>query len=47
VEVESGRKDNSRQRAAALAVCPQKRAGLVIAKRDSLARSVAFISNLM
>ena len=47
VEVESGRKDNRPQLAAALALCHHKRAVLVIAKLDRLARSVAFISNLM
>jgi len=47
VEVESGRKDNRPQLAAAIALCRQKRAVLVIAKLDRLARSVAFISNLM
>jgi DNA invertase Pin-like site-specific DNA recombinase len=47
VEIESGRKDNRPQLAAALALCRQKRAMLVIAKLDRLARSVAFISNLM
>lgn len=47
VEIESGRKDNRPQLAAALALCRQKRAVLVIAKLDRLARSVAFISNLM
>ncbi len=47
VEVESGRKDNRPQLTAALALCRQKRAVLVIAKLDRLARSVAFISNLM
>ena len=47
VEVESGRKDNRPQLTAALALCRQKRAILVIAKLDRLARSVAFISNLM
>ena len=47
VEVESGRKDNRPQLATALALCRQKRAVLVIAKVDRLARSVAFISNLM
>jgi len=47
VEVESGRKDNRPQLAEALALCRQKRALLVIAKLDRLARSVAFISNLM
>ena len=47
VEVESARKDNRPQLGAALALCRQKRAVLVIAKLDRLARSVAFISNLM
>jgi len=47
VEVESGRKDDRPQLAAALALCRQHRAVLVIAKLDRLARSVAFISNLM
>ncbi len=47
VEVESGRKDDRPQLAAALALCRQRRALLVIAKLDRLARSVAFISNLM
>ena len=47
MEVESGRKDNRSQLAAALKLCRQKRAVLVIAKLDRLARSVAFISNLM
>ncbi len=47
VEIESGRKDNRPQLAAALALFRQKRAMLVIAKLDRLARSVAFISNLM
>ena len=47
VEVESGRKDDRPQLAAALALCRQRRAVLLIAKLDRLARSVAFISNLM
>lgn len=47
VEIKSGGKDNRPQLAAALALCRQKRAVLVIAKLDRLARSVAFISNLM
>lgn len=47
VEVESGRKDNRPQLAAALSLCRQRRAVLVIAKLDRLARSVVFISNLM
>ena len=47
VEVESGRKDDRPQLAAALSLCRQRRAVLVISKLDRLARSVAFISNLM
>lgn len=47
MEIESGRKDDRPQLAAALALCRQRRAVLVIAKLDRLARSVAFISNLM
>ena len=47
VEVESGRKDDRPQLTAALALCRQRRAVLVIAELDRLARSVAFISNLM
>ncbi len=48
VEVESGRKDDRPQLAAALALCRRKLGRvLVIAKLDRLARSVAFISNLM
>lgn len=46
-DVESGRKADRTGLAAALAVCKAKRATLLIAKLDRLARSVAFISNLM
>lgn len=46
-EVESGKKNNRPQLAAALAACRLRRAILVIAKLDRLARNVAFISHLM
>ncbi len=46
-DVESGRKADRVGLAAALAMCRTKRATLLIAKLDRLARSVAFISNLM
>ena len=45
--MESGRKSDRTGLAAALAMCRAKRATLLIAKLDRLARSVAFISNLM
>ncbi len=44
VEVESGRKENRPQLRAALAECRKRRAILVIAKLDRLARNVHFIS---
>ncbi len=46
-DVESGRKADRTGLAAALATCRARRATLLIAKLDRLARSVAFISNLM
>jgi DNA invertase Pin-like site-specific DNA recombinase len=46
-EIESGRKNDRPQLAAALAACRKHRATLVIARLDRLARNVAFISNLM
>ena len=47
LEVESGRKADRPQLAAALTSCRLHRATLVIAKLDRLARNVAFIANLM
>ena len=47
VEVESGRKNDRPQLATALDLCRRKRAVLVIAKLDRLARNVAFVSRLM
>ncbi len=46
-EVESGKKHDRPQLAAALAECRWRRAKLVIAKLDRLARNVYFISGLM
>ena len=47
-EIESGkRSDNRPELVAALAACRQRRAVLVIARLDRLARNVAFIANLM
>ncbi len=46
-DVESGRKADRIGLAEALATCRAKRATLLIVKLDRLARSVAFISNLM
>jgi DNA invertase Pin-like site-specific DNA recombinase len=46
-EVESGRKNDRPQLAAALDACRQHKAALVIAKLDRLARNVHFISGLM
>ncbi len=46
-EVESGKRDDRPQLAAALAHAKRAKAQLIIAKLDRLARSVAFISSLM
>lgn len=46
-EIESGKKDDRPQLAAALAACRKHKAILVIAKLDRLARRVNFISALM
>ncbi len=46
-EVESGRKNDRPQLSAALDLCRRKRAVLVIAKLDRLARNVAFVARLM
>jgi DNA invertase Pin-like site-specific DNA recombinase len=47
VEVESGKRSDRPQLAAALAACALRGAKLIIAKLDRLARNVAFVSNLM
>lgn len=47
VEIESGKRKNRPQLNAALALCRKKKATLVIAKLDRLARNLHFISGLM
>ncbi len=46
-EIESGKRNDRPELLKALAACRLRRATLVIAKLDRLARNVAFISNLM
>ena len=46
-EIESGKRDDRPQLAAALAACRKHKAALIIAKLDRLARRVSFISALM
>lgn len=46
-EIESGKRNDRPQLAAALRACKAKQATLIIAKLDRLARNVAFIANLM
>lgn len=47
LEIESGGKDDRPKLTEALAACQRTKATLLIAKLDRLARSVAFIANLM
>lgn len=46
-EIESGKRNDRPKIAAALGACRARRATLIIAKLDRLARNVAFVSNLM
>ncbi len=46
-EIESGKRNDRPQLAAALMLCRQQKARLIIAKLDRLARNVHFISGLM
>jgi len=46
-EVESGKRNDRPQLAAALTACQKHRATLLISKLDRLARNVAFVANLM
>src|SRR5882724_5419391 len=46
-EIESGKRNDRPEIAAAVVACRAHRATLIIAKLDRLARNVAFISNLM
>jgi DNA invertase Pin-like site-specific DNA recombinase len=47
IEIESGKRNDRPQLAAALDLCRQRKATLVIAKLDRLARNVFFIAGLM
>ena len=47
VEVESGKRSNRPQLAAAMALAKQRKVTLLVAKLDRLSRSVSFISALM
>jgi DNA invertase Pin-like site-specific DNA recombinase len=47
VEVESGKRNDRPELAKALAECRKRKARLIIARLDRLARNVAFIANLM